>query len=142
MHISYNADADRLEITLVRGVVPSDSVLAPRGGVRLNFDATRLLSVEIATAGERYPATNLAELEPSDLLTLAAAARRARLSPATLRNQIRNGKLVAIKRGRDWVVSRAALKTYMEDRAPRGWHPSGPRRRAARRRSSAVSVRS
>jgi excisionase family DNA binding protein len=50
---------------------------------------------------------------PSDLLTLREAAAEANLSPSTLRVQIANGRLVATKRGRDWVVHRGALEEYL-----------------------------
>lgn len=51
---------------------------------------------------------------PSDLLTLREAADLAGLSPTTLRVQIRNRKLQASKRGRDWWVTRKELERYME----------------------------
>jgi excisionase family DNA binding protein len=52
-------------------------------------------------------------MKPGDLLTLAEAADLAGLSPTTLRVQIRNGKLKAVKRGRDWWVTRRSLLDYM-----------------------------
>jgi excisionase family DNA binding protein len=51
---------------------------------------------------------------PSDILTLPQAARLAGLSPITLRVQIRNGRIKATKVGRDWVVTRAELRAYLE----------------------------
>ena len=61
-----------------------------------------------------------------DTLTLPQAAEEAGLSPGTLRVQIHNGRLEATKLGRDWVVTRAALRIYLDNRAPQG-------RRAKRR---------
>jgi excisionase family DNA binding protein len=46
------------------------------------------------------------------MLTLAEAAALLDLSPTTLRVQVRNGKLKAVKRGRDWHVSRRELERY------------------------------
>lgn len=48
----------------------------------------------------------------SNPLTLSAAATILDLSPATLRSQIRYGRLRARKLGRDWVVSRAEIERY------------------------------
>jgi excisionase family DNA binding protein len=53
---------------------------------------------------------------PEEILTLKEAAEDSGLSPATLRVQIHNGRLVAVKRGRDWLVSPAALQAYLESR--------------------------
>ena len=49
-------------------------------------------------------------------LSLAEAAARCQppRSPITLRVQIRNGRLKATKRGRDWVVTAANLENYLE----------------------------
>jgi excisionase family DNA binding protein len=44
--------------------------------------------------------------------TLADAARRLGLKPATLRQQIRNGKLIAYKFGRDWIVDDHEVERY------------------------------
>jgi excisionase family DNA binding protein len=45
-------------------------------------------------------------------VTLLEAAEVLGLAPATLRHQIRNGRLRAAKVGRDWVVSEEELKRY------------------------------
>ncbi len=55
-----------------------------------------------------------------DTLTLTEAAEEAGLDPSTLRWQIRNGKLMAIKKGRDWFVTRKAMEKYLANRAPSG----------------------
>jgi excisionase family DNA binding protein len=45
-------------------------------------------------------------------MTLREAAEILGLAPSTLRVQIRNGKLAAVKRGRDWDVAPAELERY------------------------------
>jgi len=45
-------------------------------------------------------------------LTLPEAASILGLSPATLRSQIRYGRLRARKLGRDWIVSRSEIERY------------------------------
>jgi excisionase family DNA binding protein len=45
-------------------------------------------------------------------MILSDAAARLGLSPSTLRVQIRNGRLAAVKRGRDWHVTPAELERY------------------------------
>jgi excisionase family DNA binding protein len=58
------------------------------------------------------------------VFTLTEAAALLNLSPTTLRVQVRNGKLKAVKRGRDWHVSRREVDRYAaENRRPvaRDW---------------------
>ena len=49
------------------------------------------------------------------MLTLAEAAAILKLSPDTLRWQIRNGRLVASKVGRDWLVAPAEVDRYRRE---------------------------
>lgn len=53
-------------------------------------------------------------------MTLPEAAELIGLSPTTLRVQIRNGRLQAVKRGRDWMVTRKAIAEYREKVARSG----------------------
>lgn len=46
-------------------------------------------------------------------MLLRDAAQRVGLSHSTLRVQIKNGRLKAVKRGRDWWVSEAQLAAYV-----------------------------
>ena len=45
-------------------------------------------------------------------MTLTEAADRLGVAPATLRHQIRNGRLRASKVGRDWAVSEDEVRRY------------------------------
>lgn len=49
------------------------------------------------------------------MMTLTEAARSLELSPITLRLQVRNGKLRAEKRGRDWFVSQREVERYRKE---------------------------
>ena len=51
---------------------------------------------------------------PHSLLTLKEAAQQLGLSATTLRIQIRNQKLTALKLGRDWFVFDRDVQTYRE----------------------------
>lgn len=75
---------------------------------------------------------------PAIELSLADAAREAGTQPATLRNQIHNGRLRGIKRGSDWVVSSTELANYLANKDPRGRKAGStakPKRRLKRPRS-------
>ena len=48
-------------------------------------------------------------------MTLPEAAQSLGLSPATLRQQIANGKLRAVKVGRDWTVSPREVERYRNE---------------------------
>ena len=45
-------------------------------------------------------------------VTLGEAAAFLGVAPATLRHQIRNGRLAATKAGRDWMVTQEELRRY------------------------------
>jgi excisionase family DNA binding protein len=48
-------------------------------------------------------------------MTLTEAAATLGVTPATLRQQIARGKLRAVKRGRDWWVSRREVERYRRE---------------------------
>lgn len=105
MRFTYDPAADALSIQLVPGAASTRTVkIAP--DCNADLDArSRLVSIEILQASAYYPAADLERLAPtSDELTLLEAAAESELAVTTLRNQIRAGKLAAVKRGRDWCV--------------------------------------
>lgn len=135
--VTYDAAVDALAIELIadarhtRTVRVGDAVLA-------HFDARgRLVELEVHNARTLYSAAELAQLaSPAEWLTLKEAAAVTGLSAATLRGQIRKRRLVAVKRGHDWQVSRAAIENYLEGRDPRGRSsPTAPPR--ARKKAAA-----
>jgi excisionase family DNA binding protein len=108
----------------------------------LDFDSRGgLMSVEILNASRYYSPAELRShpLPTEEELTLAEAAAESGLSVETLRGQIRNGRLPATKRGRDWLVTGRALVAYAESRSPRGRMPAS--RKAARARREQKKVR-
>lgn len=48
------------------------------------------------------------------MITVIEAAKQLGISPATVRQQIRNGALRAEKHGRDWFVTPLELRRYRE----------------------------
>lgn len=58
-----------------------------------------------------------------ELLTLNEAADELRLAPNTLRLQIANGRLQAIKRGRQWFVTRSEIERYRVESLGRPGRP-------------------
>ena len=134
MRLTYSPSADALALQLATGTEIRTRELAP--GVHADFDGRgRLVGVEILDASTHYDRAELEQLAaPVEYLTLAEAAKESQLSPATLKAQIHNRRLPALKRGRDWLVARHELWSYLENRAPQG-RPA--RRRAARRTKAA-----
>jgi len=121
MHLTYDREADAVSIDLkprakrktTRKVSPGVFVHTDRRGT--------VIEIEILAASSRYSSKELKALDsPAEWLTLIEAANEAGLSPSTLRNQIKNGKLIADKKGHDWRVTRAALWSYLENRSPAG----------------------
>ncbi len=136
MHATYDKEADALSVTLLPSGKRARTVQVTRG-ILAHFDrAEHLIEIEVLEASTHYPPAALAQISsPAEYLTLAEAAREAGLAPSTLRWQIRKKRLIAEKRGHDWLVTRAALLTYLDNRAPSG-RPA--RRRKARRRKAVV----
>lgn len=54
-------------------------------------------------------------IDPVRMLTVREAAASLGVAPSTLRWQIRNGKLEAQKRGRDWYISEAEVARYARE---------------------------
>jgi excisionase family DNA binding protein len=50
--------------------------------------------------------------DPQGVISLADAARRLNVAPATLRAQVHRGKLKAHKVGRDWLVTVQEVERY------------------------------
>lgn len=133
---TYDSEADVLGIWLPGPATDARTHALARG---LHVDITpdgRLTSVEVLDASSRYPLERLRTLEsPADWMTLVEAAEESGLTPDTLRRQALNGRLTARKRGRDWLISRAALWNYLESRAPSGRPPASHKGRRVRRRT-------
>ena len=135
--MTYDAEADVLGIWLPG---PTREARTHELAVGVHADLTpdgRLTAVEVLDASSRYPIDALRALEgPADWMTLTEAAGESGLNPATLRRQVLNGRLAARKQGRDWLVSAAALWTYLESRAPSGRPPASPKGRHVRRHTT------
>jgi len=131
MKITYSPTADAVAIDLVEAA-KSASTRELGGGINLDYDEDgRLIGIEILDASRHYPRKELEQHpSPVEYMTLAEAAKESKLSTGTLKAQIHNERLPAIKRGRDWLVARHDLWTYLENRAPQG---APAKRRAARR---------
>jgi excisionase family DNA binding protein len=140
MQVTYDAEADAVSITLLADV-PRAKTVQVRRGILVHFDAQdRLLELEILQARAQYPPATLERLgSPVEYLTLAQAAKETGLDASTLRRQILNKRLQGEKRGHDWLVTRAALWTYLDSRAPSG-RPA--RRKKARRPRRAPAPKS
>jgi len=121
MRFTYDDTVDAMAVELVPGANSARTRRIARD-VHLDFDSRgRLISVEVLNASAHYDPQELAAMaSPEHLLTLAEAGDESGLSAATLRKQIHNGKLYAIKQGRDWMVPEHVLWNYLETRDPRG----------------------
>ena len=134
--ITYDAEADVLGIWFPGASSDARTrELAPGVHVDMTPDG-RLTALEVLEASARYPLEGLRTLDsPADWMTLVEAAGESGLTAATLRRQVLNGRLAARKRGRDWLVSRAVLWTYLENRAPSGRPPASRKGRRVRRQT-------
>ncbi len=141
MNLTYDAEADVLAVHLAGGVRARTQRLA--GGIRIEFDdRDRLVLLEVQRASLSYPVELLLTVNsPAQWLTLKEAASEAGLSPAVLRQLVHRKKLAATKRGHDWLVTRAALWTYLENRKRSGRPPTSAKGRALREQRLAKAER-
>lgn len=130
MRWSYDPEVDALTITLIPGR-QSARTEELRPGLLWDFDrAGHPVAIEILDASNHFPRESLSHLPlPQVMVPLSEASRSVGLDPATLRQQIRNRRLRAIKRHREWWVKPSALKEYLDSRAPQGRRSSRDRSR-------------
>lgn len=115
--VEYDQEADALYVYVGRRRASAKTKkLSP--GVFADYDKDgEIVGVEILRASEKVLANvaNKAARRPR-LMTLAEAERHTGLSAITLRSQIRNGRIRATKKGRDWLVGEDAIEEYLESR--------------------------
>ncbi|HXC25266.1 MAG TPA: DUF2283 domain-containing protein [Gemmatimonadaceae bacterium] len=131
--LTYDPAVDALAVELnPNGRSVRTVQLAP--GVNVDFDtAGRVLTLEVLDASHHVSRKALEVLPTgAESLTLAEAARESGLSANTLRSLIRNNRLPASKRGRDWYVDATDLFNYLESRDSRGRPPVKTRARVSR----------
>lgn len=58
------------------------------------------------------------QAEGYELMTLAEAAAAAGRTTSTMKSQVRNNRLQAVKRGKQWFTTRAWLEEYLGSRHP------------------------
>lgn len=138
----YDPALDTLSITLA---VAGPSSRTATHGRECILDFNRrgaLMAVEILNASRHYPAALLRALPltEEEELTLTEGAAECGLSVETLRAQIRNGRLCAVKRGRDWFVTGRDLFAYEESRSARGRLPASRKAARTRRRQKATET--
>lgn len=135
MRATYDKEADAMSIDLVPGGIRARTVKTTAPGILLHFDkAGHLIELEVIGASEYLPRTELETLSsPAEWLTLSEAAKDSGLSMQTLKVQIHNKRLPGQKRGGIWMVTRAALWTYLENRGPTGDRPASRKGRRTRR---------
>lgn len=113
---TYDPEADVLfvQFSQSRGVARSTIV---RPGVHVEFDADgRLISLEVLDASRVVDLDSLRNLmDGTEWMSLNEAAEAAGLSATTLRVQLHNGRITGEKRGRDWVIARHVLDTYLDE---------------------------
>jgi uncharacterized protein YuzE len=121
MKVNYDASVDAFQLRLAPGT-PVAKTIEWGPGVHVDVDAAgRLLGVEVLDASTHFEKESLAALRPpSNPLSLAQAAKESGLSAGTLRVLLNNERLKGSKRGRDWIVEKADLYTYLESRSPAG----------------------
>jgi uncharacterized protein YuzE len=121
MHWTYDPAVDALTIHFA-GEQHAKRTEELRPGMIMDSDARgRPIAIEFLDASTQFKKQLLESLPlPEAMLPLSAAAKRAGLAPATLRQQIRNGRLVASKWRNEWWVTERDLEAYLANRAPQG----------------------
>jgi excisionase family DNA binding protein len=136
IYLTYDAEVDALALQLSNGKGHIRSrEIAP--GIYVDFDSEdHIVALEILDASQHVPRANLKRLRsPAEHLTLREAAKESGLSPTTLRVQIRNGRIRATKKGRDWLINDTDLENYLSEIEGPVWIADHPRRRNRQQRA-------
>ncbi len=113
MRITYDRTDDVLAILLADEEVEETRSIAP--GVEADYDHKgRILAIEVLNASKKYDLSEAQLESPDPFYSLATAGVVFGLSPTTLRHQIERNVLPGFKIGRNWLVHRDDLETYME----------------------------
>lgn len=117
MRLTYDPAADSILLTIGDPDIQSESWAEPADGVIIDFDSKKNpISVEIQNASRRYSKAVLASINIEEPVSLAQLARECHLAEAHLRKLATTGRLRAMKMGRNWTATRAALEDYLESR--------------------------
>lgn len=111
--VEYDEEADALYVRVAEhsGEVTTKK-LSP--GVFADYDEEGLIvGIEVLRASQKVRPD---AAEGSRLMTLAEAEEKSGLSAITLRAQIKNKRLHATKKGRDWFVSWNDVVAYLKSR--------------------------
>jgi excisionase family DNA binding protein len=138
MRMTYSPKADSLAIELtLGGRAATSKQIAP--DTVADFDAEgRLMVIEVQQASAHYPRAALQALaSPVVLITVSQASKSSGLAAATIQKQIKNGRIPAEKKGRDWMIPEHELFSYLANRSGAG-RPA-TKRRARRPKASSVT---
>jgi uncharacterized protein YuzE len=117
MRLTYDPEADSILLTIGDRDAQAESWAEPSEGVIIDFDCGKNpISVEIQNASRRYPASVLARINLDQPLSLAQLASEYDLAEAHLRKLAIAGRLRAVKIGRNWATTRAAVEDYLDSR--------------------------
>ena len=135
--ITYDPKVDAMAIELVADARHA-STRRVQPGLLLHLDEHRRpVEIEILGASALFTPAQLAAIaSPAEWLTLREAAAEYGIAAGTLRVLVNKGRLKAVRRGRDWQVTRAELGNSLEGRKPAGRPARDPR---ARRLAKAAS---
>jgi excisionase family DNA binding protein len=115
--IEYDRTADALYVYLR---APSGKVRTRKvsTGVFIDIDEkNETVGIEILGASKKVPEELVNNASPTPrLMTLTEAEEESGVSAVTLRTQIHNGRLRAMKKGRDWFVNWDDVAAYLESR--------------------------
>ncbi|MEO6332176.1 MAG: DUF2283 domain-containing protein [Gemmatimonadaceae bacterium] len=111
--VEYDEEADALYVRVAEyGGDVTTKKLSP--GVFADYDEDGLIvGIEVLRASQKV---RPGAAEGSRLMTLAEAEEKSGLSAITLRTQIKNKRLHATKKGRDWLVSWNDVAAYLRSR--------------------------
>lgn len=142
--VTYDPEVDALAIDLDSNPVGQLTTRRLTEDHRIDFDRRgHLISLEVLNASRYYDRSLLERLpDPVEWLTLREAAAESGLSTSTLRTQLNTGRLIGVKRGRDWLVAGHELWNYLENRARQGRRPSNAEVIPFRKRHVSERVRS
>jgi len=137
MRLTYDPEADVLDISLTERRRPGVQHEKVATGVYLGWSENRLAGIQVLQASKHVPRGTLERIDSAAVMcTPRELAREHGLVAGSIANAAAAGRLPgAVKRGGTWFIPSSAFVNYLEARAPSGRPPKSVKARRARKRT-------
>jgi hypothetical protein len=138
MHMTYDAEADVLNISFTARSRPGVHHEKVADGVYLGWAENRLADIQVLQASRHVLRATLEQIDSATTMcTPRELAKEHGLAAGSIANAAAAGRLPgAVKRGGTWFIPSSGFVNYLEARPPSGRPPKSAKARRARKRAT------